>query len=50
LVSIELQKSQNWRELRKTEFDLPKGEDDSARRGVLLLVPGSAAITEGRSD
>jgi len=50
LVSIELQKFQNWRELRKTEFDLPEGEDDSARGGVLLLVPGSTTVTEGRSD
>jgi len=50
LVSIELQKFQNWRELRKTEIDLPEGEDDSARGGVLLLVPGPAAVTEGRSD
>jgi len=50
LVSIGLQKFQNWRELRKIEFDLPGGEDDSTRGGVILLVLGSAAVTEGRSD
>ena len=49
-VSIELQKCQNWRELRKTEFGLPGGEDDSAGGGVLLLVPGLVTVTEGRND
>jgi len=38
------------RELRKTKFDLPGGEDDSARGEFLLLVPGPVAVTEGMSD
>jgi len=49
-VSIVFQKFQNWRELRKTEFDLPRGEDDSDGGGILLVVLGPVAITEGRSD
>jgi len=36
--------------LRKTEFGLPGGEDDSAGGGVLLLVPGLVTVTEGRND
>jgi len=36
--------------LRKTKFDLPGEEDDSAGGGILLLVPGPVAVTEGRSD
>jgi len=36
--------------LRKTEFGLPGGEDDSTGGGVILLVPGPIAIIEGRND
>jgi len=47
LVDIKLQNSRIEENQGKTGFDLPEGEDDLARGGVLLLILGFNSCNRG---